>query len=396
MDATNNITLRKKRNYNSCDDLSCTKDDFSVELSSQDSHSSSTKSLPNASTDNEEIRQLKYRIEQLTYELDGAHGEIENLMLENSELKNHLTQCRKTIEIYKQIGVSEKIYKTPINLNPQASSSLKRKRSKSQHYTNRTSNSKIIKNTTETICAKKLNYEENAEDNITKNDPTEEKYEYIHLQNQESNKNHKVLIISDQPNSDIQKILQTLLGNKYDVFCFSKPGANMKNLTLTLLKEVKLLTKNDFIILKGGMYDSKPNELKTNLHNWLQYTQNTNVIVCETPYNKNLNEKKLNYEIRYICKTNNTLFMDMGYEFLIPSRKNHSKYICQMLLKEILHIGYKIEFENYNKKQIARQLNKRFTIQKEKITYYFKSLKTDIKDHGMNEPEGNNLFRSQN
>lgn len=94
--------------------------------------------------------------------------------------------------------------------------------------------------------------------------------------------------------------------------------------------------------------DNNPFDCISSLLLWLHSTTTTNIIVCEIPKNKFLNEGKLNYEIKLLCKKIiNCMYVDMNYSRQIPVRSFYSTYVCRSLLKEILHIGYKNEYNNY-------------------------------------------------
>lgn len=67
---------------------------------------STTRSLPNTSLDEEngDVIALSKRVEELTNELLGAHQEIDDLMLENQNLKTDLEKSNKLISTYKKIA----------------------------------------------------------------------------------------------------------------------------------------------------------------------------------------------------------------------------------------------------------------------------------------------------
>lgn len=390
-----NITIRKKhRSYN---DLTSLSDSSEAETSLNLSHNSTIKSLPNTYSENEEICHLKTIISQLKLDLEGAHMEIEHLSLENSDLNNQLTKYKKKLDLLKQIGVSENLCKTPIS---QEKRLQKRKISKPAtsnqnytldtkpdpincnkqlHYNENTPNINVITN--RAIPSKETNIVNNVEQNNNANNTSA-----VQIQ-QNVIKKHKVIVLSDHRSIKYHTILQDLLGSTYDVFCFSKPGACLSNIVTTLSQEIANLSKQDFIVLLGGTHDKNPYELKMSLGKWLKSIPNATVLICQTPYNKYLNERKLNYEIKYECNMNkNAIYIDMCYDISIPTKNDFFHNICTRVLKEILHVKYKQDYETYVKDQILKKQSKERNAQKSKITFYFKNIQ--------NQEEERRFFRS--
>lgn len=98
----------------------------------------------------------------------------------------------------------------------------------------------------------------------------------------------------------------------------------------------------------GGMNDDNPFSIFSSLTVWLNEFSKPNVILCEVPYNKHLNETKLNYEYKLIgSKYYNVTFLDMDFSRYIPTRKHFPLIVSRYLLREILHIGYKSTFNNF-------------------------------------------------
>lgn len=92
---------------------------------------------------------------------------------------------------------------------------------------------------------------------------------------------------------------------------------------------------------------------------WLKSVNNTNVIIGEVPFNRYLNEKKLNYVLRFTCnRFQNAAFADMNYSQSRPYYNHFSLHVTRILLREILHIKYKNDKANYNEKYIKGILRK--------------------------------------
>lgn len=406
-----NITVRKK--ITSCDNLSCISDDFNDEsfLSPNHQQNSTIKSLPNIYTVNEEIDELNKHIRQLTSQLDSAHVEIENLSLENSELKNQLSICMEKLNLYKKIGVSENVCKTPKNQVKVTHTSQKKRSSKSKQKRKNLIQSKInIKNPDEPCCSKTLHYDNEKITNCKPSTISSQNNKKKIISNYSNTlKNHtvktpsvmglkpkhKVLIFCDYRGIRLQNILQQLLGPLYEVLCFSKPGAIMENIISTLPDEVKKLTEQDYIILIGGSYDKNPYELSTNLDNFFKATTHTNILVCQVFFNRYLNEGKLNYEVKFLCSKNEyTTYIDMGYDYEKYTKTDYFNNICQRVLKEILHIKYKLDYKGYVQQQIKINKTKSTIAEKNKITYYFKNnIQSQERNLKQIKEQNNDFFR---
>lgn len=86
---------------------------------------------------------------------------------------------------------------------------------------------------------------------------------------------------------------------------------------------------------------------------WLDRTTNTNVIVSEIPKNKYLNESKLNYEVKMLCQRfDNCMYLNMNYSMQIPLQNFFSTFVSRCILKEVLHICYKNNYNNYQTKNV--------------------------------------------
>lgn len=109
------------------------------------------------------------------------------------------------------------------------------------------------------------------------------------------------------------------------------------------------LTEKDYIIVLAGTNDINPLDFKIDLGIWFKSVIHANIIVSEIPYNNNLNENKLNNELRYICLKYKGLFVNMGYSRFVHRNYYFTVNICRYLLKEILRIDYKIKFATYIK-----------------------------------------------
>lgn len=168
-----------------------------------------------------------------------------------------------------------------------------------------------------------------------------------------NNQKKRVIIIADQQGREIRGTLQELLGSQYTVKCYWYPNARLKDILDSNENEIKNLTEKDYVILIGGSNDTDPFSLQSSLLVWLHSVVNTNVIVCETPHNLHLKEKKLNYEVKLICsKFKHVTYVNLEYSTFIPARKYFAQYISRHMLRELLRLNYQSNLEAYNKNNV--------------------------------------------
>lgn len=399
-----NITIRKCKSR-SFANISTIVDEYNLtDVSS--CFNASTHSLPNTSiTENEYTKKLQEQINYQKSEIESANEEIENLSLENMELKKSLEQLKKTLSLLKKINIS-KTMSSPIqspSLNTTPSKHILN--SPNRYITQVINLEKYIKSLEKQLeesksLIEKLNdtinnlqcsiafpatkndtnichktYVDNALPSSTQTSMIREKNEKHCVKSVISEKTRrKVIIIADQQGKGVRRYLQNLIGEDFLVTCLWKPGAKMGDLLSSYKQELQTLTKLDYVILLGGSNDKNPIEFQYNLEKWLNCIINTNILICEIPYNKLLNEKKLNYELRFICnRYKNSFFVDMGFEQFIPYKSFFSTFISRSLLKEILRLEYQQKINAYHAVSRIRVLNS----ETPKV-YFSKSTQTDF------------------
>lgn len=116
--SSDGVTIRKPRKVKSFTNL--TMEDASID-DSTDLFETTILSMPSTTINDSHCDDLIGKVSKLTQELETAHREIENLNLENSQLKSELEDCRRIIRNYKKVTVDERSITTP--------SSAKRKNS---------------------------------------------------------------------------------------------------------------------------------------------------------------------------------------------------------------------------------------------------------------------------
>lgn len=172
------------------------------------------------------------------------------------------------------------------------------------------------------------------------NSPTDIPNNNIKLLNTQSRR-HKVVILADESGKGVRQVLQQLLGSKYDVFCFWKPGGQLTHVLNSCISEIPSLSTTDYVVLLGFSNDDGLSYTRRHLLSWIEKTQNTNVIICECLHNKYIKEKQLNYEL---CKLTqqftNTTFLDMNFHMYKPRPIHFPVYASRYILREIIRLHY--------------------------------------------------------
>lgn len=173
----------------------------------------------------------------------------------------------------------------------------------------------------------------------------------------------KIIILADQQGRGLQKILQKQIGSDFEVTCFWKSGAHISKILEAENSEISKLKKTDYVVILGGINDNSPYEFQIMLTGFCNKYNNTNILVSEIPFSKYLNESKINYIIRFICKNcKNVNFMDLDYMRYRPGRNEFTANICKIILRYVLHFDYKYRIQ-LNRTQVTstKHINTRDT-----------------------------------
>lgn len=166
---------------------------------------------------------------------------------------------------------------------------------------------------------------------------------------------NKVIVLADHQGRNVSITLQDLLGDNYEVTCVWKQSAKLDNI-LNLDQTLYNLTENDYIVIIGGSNDDNPFELKNNLIYFFKSLSKPNIILLEVPYNRFLNERKINYELRNISRNYlNVNYVDMDYSRIRYRKMTFTLKLCRTLLKEICRINYYMKRAEYEQKQIRNR-----------------------------------------
>ncbi|XP_050560217.1 uncharacterized protein LOC126912395 [Spodoptera frugiperda] len=390
----NNITMRN-RCIRRC--LS------SASLESIDSSSSnlSVKSMMDLSTYimTDEITQLQNSIQKLREELLSAHTEIEQLTLENSEIKIQLqNEIKKTEQLRKMC--------TTFSHKKTVSSSTSLKLNRSQAIKQKTASRKLnldldfhtpkpSRNSTSLEFAGNNN---NPPTTTSQPNPNIEDGEKIpsppccdsrkttkttspqtDISQPNSDKcleeSGKILIFSDdQGQGTVQKLLKNkhkLISDNYKVQSMTKPNAKTNHVLADCKHYTNLLSKKDHVIIMTGSNDSNPVEFLSEISIALHFLNNCNVYVVNVLHNNYLNERKLNDQLKLITRNyNNCTFVET---------KPHN------VLQQILyHINVKLYYEiflSYNNLTIQQCCASHKTLNKNShvITTYSNGCNVEIK-----------------
>lgn len=322
-----NVTIRPKHttnlpSTNSFDSFADTISDSDVDIEGSTLFESNlNRSCPQLeTTTREEMEQLQKIIMELRTKLSSAEKEIDNLSLENGTLKKKITTLETKISKLKQVcGSSTK-------------KQCKRQKKERNLYMG-------INQSFEN-----LNIETEKEPTIYTPpilDPKISNGQNIG-KNGEISQRHKIIVISDQQGKYVRSNLQELLGGDFHVSSVIKSGAKLGSLLKNETKTAASLTKNDYMIIAGGINDDNPYDVLNAIEKFLNHTTNTNIIIAEIPYNNNMSVDKLsllNYEIRYICNQfEHATFLDVEYWSDVPAKRRLTINLCRSLLRDILRI----------------------------------------------------------
>lgn len=356
MDSVNNVTLRKHQ-------LPKTRSLESLEHSNSMSPASYDDILGKSldlSTNMcySQIEELKSEIKQLKSQLGSTQNELDNIILENTDLKKQIMNMTQDLRILKQLC------RSPVStLRHNMSSS--EKKSVRRRLTNSFSESPITlmktAPTSYTDSEKGLNSK-----TTRKTDQISPKL-HIHSDNirntclESDNKPtptlqpKKIYIFGTQQCSglamNLSKARLNTLYDSYDVTAFTKPFAS----TEEVLKCCDNFApgKDDKIILGIAENDSNPMKIMMELSNVLKRLQNTTVVVLKVSENKYLNVAMLNNHLKLICKNySNCYFFDNS---ITESFKTNS--LCQKLNNYIDYLDYKHKYlisKNTNSKSSTK------------------------------------------
>lgn len=311
MDFPNNITFRKALRSTSMTNIS-SDDNYNVYNNS--TLDGTTNSLASLSDDGNDIqiKKLRSEIENLKTELNAAHCEVNNLSLENMELKKTIKDINAKYEILKNATKKLTSERCTPNKKVKSSTPLKNKHEMSKiTQENNITTPKIIQNNKP----------------LSKSTPINNKINKTQIR--------KLCIISSNKYNNILSIAQ----DKFDMFqiChYLTPYCGIEKLTEGIQTKLINYTTEDYCIIHIGEEDFRSTnnycDIIMQLRQNLKAVQHTNVILCLPTF------KFTHYTMMFNCRIemfNNMLYLDNlthNYAVLLDSNMNLT-YDSSMFLK---------------------------------------------------------------
>lgn len=323
-----------------------------------------------------EIDELKKEIAQIQINLDRTTNEVDNLNSENYSLQKIIQFQQGKIEKLRKLcensstrkmsqgkttKLRKKIHKnnlgsTPtlkdsinnsfdeLNVNTSHSNILKSPLcpdvvlDKTPVFTNKQDESKIVNNSENPgNGSNEIALEKEKQPECIK------RYDSIESANKCK---HRVQLFSDDNGKGVGKLLRKLSGSSFSITTLIKPGATTDKLLENCLEICKDFSKSDFIVVICGKNDKSPLKIQSALYYYIDKLCYTNVLLCDTNHTRFLRVRKLSDLFNYIC----TQFPHSKYVNINLSY-NYNRYpsiISKFILRDILHINYKIKLAEYN------------------------------------------------
>lgn len=418
----------------------------------------SYQSLPTSTgyTDENDEATMEEKINKLNIELEIAHNQVDNLILENSDLKKQINDYKKKIDRYKSVGIGIPLsnnQKTPLRfyspqykrrlqyptmkvglprtssrdltlntiirnsppkdgnkLDLQCSANIKTKHSPSlktkfSNISTQSINDKNMDMATLIDCG--IDEDNTTNDNLQRQSRTPQPRTLSNLQrNVEQMKppKHRVMLFADQTGYGMRKVLQNCLGSTFIVTSIIKPHAPMSEILNSCADFCKDFTNTDFVIIMGGSNDTNPLKLQSVLYCKLNEMKHTNLLVGKIYKSKYLNVRMLNNLLKLTCDncTNASyITMDTNLHDEVPYFMN--KILASKILhKEMLHIINKINYFIYISKSRTKHekhatVNDKYTQTDETSTTQQISLATSVLENNQSMESEQQFFReSQN
>lgn len=414
MDGVNNITLRKHKLPKTRSMESIGHSDTLSPASYDDVLGRSLDLSTNMCSSYRE--ELKAEIHQLKTNLASTQNEMENIILENIDLKKQIAIMSQELNILKELC------RSPLTTFRQNMTSSA-KRSVRRRLTNSFSESPLIVDKassmptmdqtkdktvnilssthTENLIEKKLKTNMTLQqDNIPNTcSPT--------IQNtvttQSAPKQQRIYIFGTQQCTGLAINLINSRRNtnyhNYTISAFIKPLAPTEEV-LKCCENIKP-GKNDRIILSIGENDSNPMKMMIELSNALTRFKNTPVIVLKVFENKYLNVDMLNNHLKLICNnyTHCNFFDEPIYKFQLYSKLNNfidyldykEKYLIDTNRQHKCNFSFKNKYDSQKHNNInLRNKNRKNTLMQKTIPDYFLS-QSKSKNLVLKSPECNNV-----
>lgn len=347
MNSQQNITLRRAHTQIAISRTSETDNNMSI-----DTLDVTTNSLPDITTDEEQVSLLLQKVEQLQLQLNSAHDEIEQLSLELRLLSKTNQELTKKNVLYKKIGNSPAKFTSPTLSTPMKTSKSKPKLHKHTQTESEEkkpkSKSKIIHKSTQTMTEtstkntqtlENVNETSSSQKNKTKNnsskkddsnqqpstskDETKRPVVQVELSSSSSSgrtqhptyeqkDKKKICILSTNKDNKILDLAEDYLGYNSEICHYLKPNTRVNELLNGIDVKLADFTMADFCIVLIGEEHFKTTQdyfsTIKNIRDIMQEINNTNIILCLPTYRcANLNDM-YNWRIESF---NNLLYLDV-------------------------------------------------------------------------------------
>lgn len=270
-------------------------------------------SMPAMSDDeDDQIKELKCKIEELSLQLNIAHEEIKNLNLENAELKLTITNISKDNEMLKKATDSLKnVQITPRKLKGNKEKGTPQKGKLKQDAI------KVDKQTQKNEVKKNKKVDKQTQTDAEKNNQTKSKLPKKHgkrpvIKSSQEKKKNKLLLISTTKNQSILETAKVIWGEEYEFCHYIYPNTGIKVIFSDLQMKLKNLTKNDMCIMMIGEEDFKHTnnyfELVLHIRQATESIVHTNILVCMPTYKYSENTNVFNWRVESF---NNLLYLDV-------------------------------------------------------------------------------------
>lgn len=430
-----NITIRKQQTksnlnlpiYNDSDESECSLLDTTI------------RSLPESSSENYYVMELKSQIEQLTTHLEGANQEIDNLNLENGKLKKIIEKHEKTINAYKKIdftkNTSTKIY-TPkkigglntsqqLSKTPSSNVQPKLKLDKKSETTNESTamvvatveRNNILNIITSPSGGTAVDTNQQSSQITCNNQNTEKGLQtgnysafccgpanginyntgtstYVNIPKinvaVDSEQRKKIYIIGDAQATGLSSALIYSRVNKwndqYQISGFVQPEAPVSHIVEYCKKLSNEINLNDKIILAVGSNDTNPQKILCLLSVIFYLFKKNIVYVLQISYNRYLNINLLNNKIKVIINNHTNCYFIQWRKDKEPllNASLSLKKLCNKINIEIDSLDYKQTYLNFDviksfkrpERESLSKPHKHYRIPKKgTIPYYFKVIK---------------------
>ncbi|CAD0202200.1 unnamed protein product [Chrysodeixis includens] len=359
-------------------------------------YSDSARSLPDLSKAllNCEVDELQSEVIKLRSELEQSQGEVDSLNMENDSLSKIIASQQTKIDQLKLLCMATS--------GSKKSSKRKRKSHKTRSHNN------IASTQSKSNLDDSYNDLNIDEGNIDIKSPIKDQdtshqnqstvaavscSSSIELENKNADKRKRILIFTDNYGSLVRKYLQETAGSSYFVSCISKPGATSDRLLESCVEICNDFNNNDFVVIMCGNNDRNPLHTQSILYYYLNKLSHTNVFLCNVQRNRYLNESKLNDLMNHLCSQfNNCTFIYIESKMTF---RNYNLIISRYIMRDILHIYYRYEYQQYKISQVSNTILNDVTTFISISTQTDKLINSNVISIGTQTENINDFFRGE-